>query len=154
MARATFQVVVFPFRQRGESVEYAVFRRADAGYWQGIAGGGEDDESPLEAAKRETEEEAGIPSTSTFYRLDAVSSVPVYHFAPRTEWPKDLYVTTNYSFGVDCGSTEIVLSHEHTEVAWLPFLEAHNILKWDNNRTALWELDQRILKGDLLEATE
>ena len=154
MARATFQVVVFPFRRRGESVEYAVFRRADAGYWQGIAGGGEDDESPLEAAKRETEEEAGIPRTSTFYRLDTVSSVPVYHFAARTEWPKDLYVTTNYSFGVDCGSTEIVLSHEHTEVAWLPFAEAHNILKWDNNRTALWELDQRILKGDLLEATE
>ena len=154
MARATFQVVVFPFRRRGESVEYAVFRRADAGYWQGIAGGGEDDESPLEAAKRETEEEAGIPRTSTFYRLDTVSSVPVYHFAARTEWPKDLYVTTNYSFGVDCANTEIVLSHEHTEVAWLPFAEAHNILKWDNNRTALWELDQRILKGDLLEATE
>ncbi len=96
----------------------------------------------------------GIPRTSTFYRLDTVSSVPVYHFAARTEWPKDLYVTTNYSFGVDCANTEIVLSHEHTEVAWLPFAEAHNILKWDNNRTALWELDQRILKGDLLEATE
>ena len=153
MARATFQVVVFPFRRRGESIEYAVFRRADAGYWQGIAGGGEDDESPLEAAKRETEEEAGIPRTSTFYRLDTVGCLPVYHFAARTEWPNDLYVTPNYAFGVDCADATIVLSYEHTEVAWLPFPEAHSILKWDDNRTALWELDQRFLNGDLHEAT-
>ena len=145
---------MFPFRRRGDSIEYAIFRRADAGYWQAIAGGGEADESALEAARRETEEEAGIPRTSTFYRLDTVSSVPVYHFAARAEWPKDLYVTTNYAFGVDCADTEIVLSHEHTEVAWLPFSEAHNILKWENNQTALWELDQRILNGGLRQATE
>ena len=47
MPRAPFQVHGFPFRNSaGGGFEYAVFRRADEGYWQAIAGGGEDDESP------------------------------------------------------------------------------------------------------------
>ncbi|HEY2253948.1 MAG TPA: NUDIX domain-containing protein, partial [Planctomycetaceae bacterium] len=63
MPRAPFQVLVIPFRRiDGGSFVYALFRRQQAtgGYWQWIAGGGEDDESPLEAARREALEEAGI----------------------------------------------------------------------------------------------
>ena len=40
MARAPFQILVFPYRRRGDKFEFALFRRADDGYWQGIAGGG------------------------------------------------------------------------------------------------------------------
>ncbi|HEY5728739.1 MAG TPA: hypothetical protein VIS72_01715 [Anaerolineales bacterium] len=32
-------------------LEYALLMRADEGFWQGIAGGGEDDEYPLETAR-------------------------------------------------------------------------------------------------------
>lgn len=34
-----------------EQIEYALLKRSDAGYWQGIAGGGENEEKPVEAAK-------------------------------------------------------------------------------------------------------
>src|SRR5437868_2175553 len=62
MGRAPFQVLVILFRRTASrDVEYAVFRRSDDGAWQGIAGGGEDDETALEAARRETFEEGGIP---------------------------------------------------------------------------------------------
>ena len=42
-------------------IEYAIFQRSDGDYWQAIAGGGEEGETPEEAAKREIQEEAGIP---------------------------------------------------------------------------------------------
>jgi dATP pyrophosphohydrolase len=52
MPRAPFQIVVIPFRVVGTQYEYAIFRRADHAVWQWIAGGGEDSESPLAAARR------------------------------------------------------------------------------------------------------
>ena len=67
MARAPFQVLVYPYRKASNrQFEYALLRRSDQGLWQGIAGGGEGEEKPLEAAKRETYEESGIPPTSEF----------------------------------------------------------------------------------------
>jgi dihydroneopterin triphosphate diphosphatase len=61
MTRAPFQVLIYPYRRIQEDrFEYAIFKRADEGFWQGISGGGEDGESPLEAARREAFEEAGL----------------------------------------------------------------------------------------------
>lgn len=39
--RAAFQVLVLPYRQTSQGTEFALFRRADADCWQGVAGGGE-----------------------------------------------------------------------------------------------------------------
>lgn len=61
MARAPFRVLILPYcKTSSGSLEYAIFRRSDTGYWQSIAEGGENSESPLEAAKRETHEEADV----------------------------------------------------------------------------------------------
>ena len=55
MARAPFGVLVYPYLQvAGGDLEYALLRRADLGWWQGVTGGGEDDETPFETARRET----------------------------------------------------------------------------------------------------
>ena len=60
VTRAPFQVLVLPYRFRPSTgLEYAVFRRADLGFWQAISGGGEGAETPLEAAKREALEDVG-----------------------------------------------------------------------------------------------
>jgi dATP pyrophosphohydrolase len=75
--RAAFQVLVLPHRQTTQSTEYALFRRADADYWQGVAGGGEAGESPLQAARRETAEEAGLVGDHEFVALDARATIPV-----------------------------------------------------------------------------
>ena len=54
-------------------------------------------------------------------------------------------------FGIDLSErgTEVVLSEEHTECAWLPFGRAHELLEYSDDRTGLWELHRRILTDDL-----
>lgn len=147
MARAPFEILVYPYRQRpAGQFEVALLKRADAGYWQGIAGGGEDTETPLEAARRETVEESGIPATSEFTPLDTIDSVPVTEFRDSALWGEDVYVIPQYCFGVHAQDVEIVLSREHTEVGWFSYAEALTLIQYDGNKTALWELNQR-LKG-------
>lgn len=125
MARAPFQVLVFPFRRTEEDIEYAIFRRSDAGYWQGIAGGGEDEETPLEAAQREAEEEGGISAESRYIALDAVSEKPVEQVVGTLLWGKDVLVIPEYCFGVEVFDKQLVLSREHTEYRWGPFDTSH-----------------------------
>ena len=145
MARAPFQVLVYPYRKVADSeFEYALLQRSDAGYWQAIAGGGEEDETPLEAARRESLEEAGIPQDCTYLQLDTVASTPVTEFSDSYLWGDDTYVIPEHCFGVLVEGAEIVLSPEHTEYRWLKYQEARRLLKWDSNRVALWELDRKV----------
>ncbi len=146
MARAPFQVLVYPYRKKDGQIEYALMRRSDEGYWQAIAGGGEDKEEPLEAAKRETYEESGISPTSEFMQLDTIEFVPVIDFRDSHIWGENVYVIPQYCFGVTARDIQIVISHEHTEYKWLSYEQAYQRIKFDGNKTALWELDKR-LKG-------
>ena len=144
MARAPFQVLTFPFHRKDPSIEYAIFRRTDAGYWQGIAGGGEGEETPLEAARREAEEEAGIPVESHYVVLDTVSKVPVEQVVGTLVWGKDVLAIPEYCFGVEVVSKQLTPSREHTEYRWVPYRTATDMLHWDRNKTALAELNSRL----------
>ena len=145
VTRAPFQVLVFPYRFLwGTGFEYAVFRRADLGFWQGIAGGGEDAETPLEAAKREALEEGGIPLESSYLALDSTATIPVVDIARYLLWGDDVLVVPQHCFGVEAGGQTITLSHEHLEFRWVGYEAASALLKCDNNKTALWELDMRL----------
>lgn len=145
MARAPFNVSVYPYRQVSDNeFEYALLKRSDAGFWQGVSGGGEDDETPLEAAKRETYEETGIPSDSPFLQLDTVEPIPVTEFRDSYLWGEDVYVIPQYWFAVRVRDSTLVLSREHTEYRWLRYEEAHRMLKYDGNKVALWELGARL----------
>ena len=129
----------------GDRFEFGLFKRADDGNWQGIAGGGEDRETPLQAAIRETQEESGIPPIATFVRLDTVSSVPVTCFTDSHLWGEDVYVIPEYAFEVHADGQEIRLSPEHSTFGWFSFTEAEQKLRYDGNRTALWELNRKLL---------
>ena len=145
MTRAPFQVLVFPYRLRpGTGFEYAVFKRADLGFWQGIAGGGEDAETPLEAAKRESLEEGGIPPESKYLTLDSTATIPVVDIAGYLLWGDDVLVVPEHCFGVEAGGLAITLSHEHVEFRWEGYEAADALLKYHANKTALWELDMRL----------
>ena len=74
--RAPFQVLIFPFIKDQGEYYYCLLRRADLNIWQAIAGGGEDLETPLEAAKRESFEEASINPDSNFIRLSSTTTIP------------------------------------------------------------------------------
>jgi dihydroneopterin triphosphate diphosphatase len=105
MSRCPFQVLVIPFlRLEQNNIQYCIFRRVDELYWQGIAGGGEDLESPLQAAKREVVEESGISKSSRYFKLETTSSIPVYFFAERHHWHENKYVIPNYCFAVEAFS--------------------------------------------------
>ena len=146
MARAQFQVLIIPYRMASNGKpEYAVTKRADIDAWQFLSGGGEDHETPIQAAKREANEEGGIPRHLEFLQLDSVASIPVHNFSAHKEWSEDIYVIPEYSFCVDAGVRDLSLSHEHTETRWLPYEEAERLLTWDSNRTALWEVNQRVM---------
>lgn len=145
MARAPFQVLVLPFRRTDSGILYAVLCRRDDQAWQGIAGGGEGAETPGEAARREAWEEGGIPASCAFVTLQTTSSVPVSCFPDACHWGDELYVIPEHAFGVDLTDRQVLLSHEHCQVRWVPYAEARALLRYDSNRTALWELNHRLL---------
>lgn len=142
--RAAFQVLVLPYRRTEEGLLYALFRRSDGAYWQGVAGGGEAAESPLEAARREATEETGLAGDREFFELDSRSTIPVLHVTGEFTWGPDVLVIPEYAFGVRSDSAELVLSREHTEYGWFSIAAAMSAVRWDSNRTALWELDHRL----------
>jgi dATP pyrophosphohydrolase len=148
MARAPLQILVLPFRRRAEGgIEYAIFKRRDYAddCWQGVAGGVEQGESAEQAARREMVEECGISLNAPLIKLDAIASVPTIHFREAHFWGPNVYVVIEHAFGVWIeDGRAITISHEHSAHRWLPYEEAAKLLKWDSNKTALWELNERL----------
>ena len=107
--RAPFQVLVIPFRRTAAGPEYAVLKRSDDAAWQFVAGGGEADESPAQAAVRETKEETGI-TAGTFLKLDSLATIPKNCFTGSGSWAKDVYVIPEHCFAVDAGTSALALS--------------------------------------------
>jgi len=138
--RAPFQVLIFPFINERNNYLYAIFKRKDLKFWQGISGGGEGNEIPLQAAKREVFEETKIDSE--FIQLDSKTTIPVENLG-NYRW-KGVLVVPEFAFGVKARSKDLKISHEHSEYGWFPFEEAHKLLKYDSNKTALWELNYRL----------
>ena len=142
--RAPFQILAIPYRSVGGSFEFCVLHRSDCDQWQFIAGGGEGTETPWDAAKREAFEEGGVQSEH-WIALESLAYVPatVISEKHRRHWSRDIYVIPEYAFGFEC-ITDLILSREHTECVWLHYDAAMQVLKWDSNRTALYELNCRL----------
>ncbi len=145
--RAPFQILVLLFYDTGRNVDYAVFRRADAGYWQFIAGGGEGSELPLEATRREVEEEAEIPASAALFRLDSRNTAPVMELAGHLQWGPGVLVVPEYTFAVRIMDPKLRIGVEHTAYRWVDYATCLEMLHWDSNRNALHELNHRILHG-------
>lgn len=143
--RRPYQVLVFPYViDQHNEINYALFQRRDSEFWQGIAGGGDViDKTVLDTAKREAFEEAGISSDHSFMKLNSVSSIPVTSVSGFI-WGEDVLVIPEYSFAVLIKDKSLQISHEHIKYNWFSYTQAHKLLKWDSNKTALWELDQQL----------
>jgi dihydroneopterin triphosphate diphosphatase len=143
MARAPFQVLVIPYSRTDAEVLFATFRRSDSDQWQFISGGGEGDEDPLSAAKREAA--AGIKE-GEWLRLDSIASIPRKHFPEARHWPPSLLVVPEYSFAVCISTRDVKLSDEHTDMRWLSESDSHELLAFDSNKAALRETAQRLTR--------
>lgn len=140
--RAPFQVIVFPYRIANESLEVLIGKRSDGDYWQAISGGGENSESPQEAAIRELHEETGLHG-SEWVKLDSMCTLPRVHYSGNENWDENVYVIPEYAFMAYADDTPKI-SHEHSKLEWHSFSSANTLLKYDSNRNALWELRQRV----------
>lgn len=141
--RSPYQILIFPFYRQDDELLYALFKRKDLKAWQGIAGGGEEGETPIETATREAYEEAGISPKSKMIQLSSITSIPVVNISGFI-WGEDVLVIPEFSFGVELTSKTMKISHEHSICQWFTYEEAMKKLKWDSNKTALWELNYRI----------
>jgi dATP pyrophosphohydrolase len=142
--RAPFQVLGIPYKFEGSELKFCVFRRSDIDQWQFVSGGGEDSESPIDAIKREIFEETSV-KVNDIIPLSSMCYIPVEIFQKRhiQNWPDDTYVVPEYSFGFECNEG-IQLSSEHCEFCWLSYEGALKVLRFDSNKTAMYELKRRI----------
>ncbi len=142
MSRAPFQILVFLRRHKGEESEYLLFKRADMGVWQGVAGGGEGDETPIVAAIRETREETGV-EISDIVDLKSVAELSVIDVAGYYRWGEDIRVIPEFAFLADVPSdAKIKISCEHTEYLWCNSEQAMQLLEWDSNQQAITKAEQ------------
>ena len=146
MARAPMQVIVLPYRfTPAGQPEYAIFFRYSPRYgafWQTISGGGEDDETPLQAAMREANEEGGLSYETEYLPLDMMTKLPARMASELLSL--DILSVPEYAFGANAADQEIVISDEHINFRWVDYDEAHRLLKFDSNKNALWELHYRL----------
>lgn len=149
VARAPFQILVIPYRRGrgGDSLEVAVFRRADYDLWQFVSGGGEAGETSEQAARREGYEEAGIPEALPYLALDSKTMIPACWFDAWCTWPEDVLLVPEHAFAVDVGARPLLLSAEHLEARWCTYADALVLVRFDSNRNALWELHERLFPG-------
>ena len=147
MARAKYQVLVIPYKKNENNILYCIFKRSDMDEcWQFVAGGGEDeDKTPLVSAQREAFEEAGIPAQMCFTELETKCSIATEFFkTARANCGEDCLVIPEYCFAVEMQSEEVSISHEHGCFEWVDYSTAKERLKYDSNKVALWELDNKI----------
>lgn len=146
--RAPYQTLIFPFIKEKDKYLYAIFKRRDLKFWQGVSGGGEDGEKPIDTAKRECFEEAQINTKSEFIKLSSITTIPAEYIRGKI-WGKDVIMVPEFSFGVELQSKKIEMSDEHTEYIWLSIEDAINKLHYDSNKSAIWELNQRLINNGL-----
>lgn len=138
--REPYQILSIPYRIIDGTPLFCIFRRRDSDYWQFIAGGVENGETTIEAAKRETIEESGV-EPKIIKQLTCVAYVPAEVIAEsrRQHWDKNTFVIPEYSFAFECDS-EPTLSNEHTKYKWVTYDEGRKLLKWDSNKVAMYEI--------------
>ena len=138
------QVLIIPYRNIDDKIEYCIFKRKDMSVWQWIAGGAEDfDVNILESAKRELEEETKIKDVQ-IQQLELTCKIPVVNIVKDFIWGEDVFYSEEYAFYANINNKKIQLSNEHTEYKWVDYNEAKSLLKYDSNKSALWELDTKL----------
>ena len=139
-------VLVFLYRYNN-GIEYCVFYRRKDEFWQGLSGGVEDEEELNDTVKREVYEETGI-CVKNILKLDTISSIPGIYVNKNFNYKNNIFVVYEYGFGVKIDNEDIELSSEHKEYKWVSFDEAIKLLKYDSNKTALYELNERLIHNE------
>ena len=99
----------------------------------------DNDESPLQAAERETREEAGLDQNDFEY-LKQFEEKTTYNVKGK---PKDVYY---YLARLRNPEQKINLSDEHQDLSWANLQEACNLVKYENMQNILRKAEEFIKK--------
>lgn len=149
--RAPYQILAILYKRENDKILYGIFYRNSHPIWQFISGGGENNEKPLETVIREIKEETSlVVEKAQIKQLDSKTTIPVLNITGEYTWGTNVYVVTEYSYAVEIEgeNSNIQLSNEHKEYKWVEYDEAVEKLKYDSNKTALWELNEKLNKKD------
>lgn len=146
--RAPYQTLTILYKKENEQIKFAIFYRNSHPIWQFVSGGGEDNETPIETVVREIKEETSlIIDKSEIRQLDSRTTIPVLNITGKYTWGDSVFVVPEYTFAVELKNYDIKLSNEHKEYKWVEYREAMEKLRYDSNKTALWELNERLIKN-------
>ena len=113
-----------------------IMERADkAGFWQSVTGSVEGDETPLQAAIREVQEETGLDALA--YNLQDWQASNVYEIYPhwRHRYAPGVVENTEHLYGLELPSAlPIKLApDEHVRYEWVDWREAATrVFSWTN----------------------
>jgi dATP pyrophosphohydrolase len=108
-------------------------------YWQSPRGGIEQNETPPDAALKETREETGIENPLKFIDLEHTHRFDYIKPDPQTG-KQPVTTVIEYSFAVETDREDIVLSDEHTEYRWMTPDESMKVFDFEGNRQAVIRL--------------
>lgn len=142
MARLPYQALVYIRRRSTDGAwEYLLLRRVatHGGFWQGVTGGVEADETAEQAARREVAEETGYRQFVRFAPLDFRYSFSL----DRPQWGH-LYAPEVEVIHEECFRAEVARDQgepaldprEHDEYRWLDVERALALLIWPENQEA------------------
>jgi len=123
---------------RGEQIEYLLLFSSYWGFPKGHIESGEDEHA---AALREVREEAGLDVTI----LDGFRQVDAYTFLKKGQ-PID---KRSVYFVAQATHRDARLSHEHSDMVWLPFDQALARLGYEGGRQILRQANEFLLKKQL-----
>ncbi len=147
--RAPYQILTILYKRENNRILYSIFYRNSHPIWQFISGGGENNEDPVETVIREINEETSlVVEKRNIEQLDSKTTIPVLNITGEYTWGPNVYVVPEYSYAIEIKGEygNIQLSNEHKEYKWVEYDEALKKLKYDSNKTALWELNEKLNK--------
>jgi len=143
--RVPRQVLVYLFRYSDEVPEFLLLRRTEqwGGFWQGVSGAPERDESDADGAIREVLEETGFSVTVNLNEIGFRYELLRESDLDGDRWehlygtdvesiPEEVYVAE-----VPPGAEPRLAPYEHDAFRWCSFEQALELLTWENNRKAL-----------------
>ena len=146
MLRVPRQVLVYVFRDAGDDQpEFLLIRRTEewGGFWQGVSGAPEWEETDEQGAVREVAEETGFDVADSIRPIDF--RYELFRAAdPDGERWEDLYgpgvdsvPEEVYVAEVPNGVDPVLAPAEHDAFVWCTYEEAFQLLEWEDNRRAL-----------------
>ncbi len=137
--RIPIQVLVYSVKKTNEEWEYLMLKRVKnrGGFWQGVTGAPENEETLSEGALRELFEETGY-SSGNLIKTDISYVIPMedrwIDIYPKgtTEIPEYLFIAK-----IDVSSPPKIDPIEHNEWKWCSYEEAMELLSLEDNKRAL-----------------